>query len=61
MYFFFDNFYGIKGKDENWVLKFLEKYKIYLLELDEKYYKIVYKIINSLNDLYIKLFMNGYN
>lgn len=61
LHFLFDNFYGIKGKDQNWALKLLEKHKSHLLESDEKHYKTVHKIINSLNDLHTKLFMNGYN
>nr|WP_307935570.1 peptidase S41 [Mycoplasmopsis bovis] len=61
LHFLFDNFYGIKGKDQNWALKLLEKHKSHLLESDEQHYKTVHKIINSLDDLHTKLFMNGYN
>ncbi|MBT1394114.1 peptidase S41, partial [Mycoplasma bovis] len=39
----------------------LEKHKSHLLESDEQHYKTVHKIINSLDDLHTKLFMNGYN
>ncbi len=61
LHFLFDNFYGIKGKDQNWALKLLEKHKSHLLESDEQHYKTVHKIIDSLDDLHTKLFMNGYN
>ncbi|MCE6091173.1 peptidase S41 [Mycoplasmopsis agalactiae] len=60
-HFLLDNFYGIKNKDPNWPLNFLNKYKQGLLDSDEKHYKTVHSVINGLDDLHTKLFMNGYN
>ncbi|EIN14848.1 Hypothetical protein, predicted lipoprotein [Mycoplasmopsis agalactiae 14628] len=60
-HFLLDNFYGIKNKDPNWPLGFLNKYKTGLLDSDEKHYKTVHSVINGLDDLHTKLFMNGYN